>query len=217
MSLHPELWHGESAVRLTSPTISLIILPERGAKIASLRDRDGYEWLARPAPGNLTSAKPGDRFATAEMCGWDEIASNISAGMIPDHGEVWAIPWTVVQADATMLETEAAGHNFRMLRRINLLHDGFTLDYRATSTAGSSEFLWAAHPQFTAPVGTTINMPDRIRRMSGINSGNPQDFVRDDLDFDPLTASSREQDANSGASPRTPLRQPRSNTLPDGP
>lgn len=120
------------------------------------------------------------------MCGWDEIASNISADVSPDHGEVWAMPWTVLQADATMLEMEAAGRDFRIVRRITLLHDGFTLDYRATSTAGGIEFLWAAHPQFTAPTGTTVNMPDRIRRMSGISAGIPQNFARKSTDVDPF-------------------------------
>lgn len=157
-----EKWHGKSAVRLESDRVSVVVLPERGAKIASLMNAHGYEWLAQPASGALVAARRGDVFPDAEMCGWDEMFPTLKSEGLPDHGEVWAEPWAVLRVDSQSIETEFRGVSrpYLLRRRLELTDAGIVLRYSATATASTTAVMWVAHPQFIAPAGTQLVLPE---------------------------------------------------------
>jgi len=162
-----ERWHGETALRLDSGWGSTVMLPERGAKIASIRDHTGHEWLAQPSPGDLPPARPGQRYSGAEMCGWDEMAPTLRSPGLPDHGEVWAAPWRIVDESPQEVELEVRGSvvPFVLRRRTQVTSTGLVLDYAARSTSGRPDFLWVAHPQLRAPEGTRLVLSTRPSRM----------------------------------------------------
>lgn len=161
MTITHETWHGVRAHRLESEVVSVVVLPSRGAKIASIVDPAGREWLAQPVAGDLVPVGPGDRFGEAEMSGWDEMAPTVRSPRRADHGEVWSVPWTVVSEDATTLELEVEGHDtpFILRRRLELTATGFRLDYEASVHTGAVDFLWMAHPQFQADPSSTVVTP----------------------------------------------------------
>ena len=137
--------------------------PGRGAKIVSLVDAAGVEWLAQADRTSIPA--PGTAFVAAEMAGWDECAPSIVActvdGVpIPDHGELWDVPFDT-QGDTTSATGTSLG--FRFARTIAPTADGLLLSYRAETTGGPIPFLWAAHPQFAAPPGTRVELPPQAR------------------------------------------------------
>ena len=181
-------WHGQAALRLTAPWGSLVVLPERGAKIASVRDRSNHEWLAQPAPGDLLAALPGARFVEAEMCGWDEVAPTLRTRGLPDHGEVWSVPWRVVAEapDAVELEVSGAAVPFTLRRRTSITATGFVLDYSARADTRATELLWMAHPQFRCVPGTALTLAPEERPMIECGPQPDRHVVWPAGDVDPL-------------------------------
>ncbi|MGV8897130.1 MAG: hypothetical protein ACOH10_03760 [Rhodoglobus sp.] len=185
------VWHGQRAVRLESEVLTVIVLPERGAKIASITDSDGHEWLAQPPDGVLVAAEPGDCFVDAEMCGWDEMFPTLQSPGFPDHGEVWAAPWMVTSSDERSLETEIHGviRGYLLRRRIHLTENGMTLRYAVIASDGPTEVMWVAHPQFVAPAGTTLSRPGGQCTVSATPDG-PLDTAFGH-NFDPIDGMAR--------------------------
>jgi hypothetical protein len=143
---------------LTGPDLSLTVDPERGGKIVSLRDAGGSEWLTAAPPGHFPSDAA---FGAAEMAGWDECAPTITSCSVdgrplPDHGDLWNTPFTGAADD---LRAEGSSWPYRLRRRVHPVPGGWRLEYEARATGTRSiPFLWAAHPQFKAPVGTRLEL-----------------------------------------------------------
>jgi hypothetical protein len=130
----------------------------RGAKIVSLEDATGHEWLSPPPP---LAAYSGRSFTDAEMCGWDECAPTISACRLddgtelPDHGDLWDTEW---QLDGDRLTARGHSMDYSISRGIHSIAGGLRLDYSVTAGARPTPFLWAAHPQFLAPAGSSVEV-----------------------------------------------------------
>jgi hypothetical protein len=142
---------------------------DRGARIVSLRGDDGYEWLA---PSKRTASPGrGQSFVREGMGGWDEVAPTVQTdvGMtdtagtaladLPDHGDIWNVPWKLDSATPTVLATSVQLLSMRILleRTIAASATGLSISYRASTTAaGQLPLLWCAHPQFAAGGGATV-------------------------------------------------------------
>lgn len=144
---------------LSGPAGTIAVVPARGAKITSLTDVDGTEWLA---PCRTVMGDPAV-FVDAEMGGWDECAPTLTATVLPDgrrlgdHGDVWSEPWQVdpvgepVEALVCTVLVDRLG--FLLQRTMVATDTGFRFSYRAELLAEAAPlpFLWVAHPQFLAP------------------------------------------------------------------
>ena len=166
-------WYGASSVELRAGELRVVVVPELGGKIASLRFR-GHEWLAAPA-GDLHKPSYGDRFVEADMSGWDEMLPTIdgcvlpSGAALPDHGEVWSQPWRVERASAQELVCEVAGRvlPYEMRRHISAASANgsatLRLEYELRVTGREPvPLLWAAHPQFVVSPKTRLVMPSHV-------------------------------------------------------
>lgn len=152
-------WRGLPALRYSKGGTSVVVVRERGAKIVSLRDAGGREWLS-PGDGR-GPASWGASFENAEMCGWDECAPSLDASatpagvMIADHGDVWDRAWDLVDADRLGVDLTAVGA--RLERAIGIGADGVvTLSYRVVAGRAGAAVLWAAHPLFRLDVDDRI-------------------------------------------------------------
>lgn len=142
--------------------------PARGAKITSLVDGRGVQWLAQ---GTGVQVSAGAAFTDAEMAGWDECAPSIVAckvggRVIPDHGDLWDSVF-----DATGSTVRRRGDGYLFERTIEPTETGLRFRYEATATDGALPFLWAAHPQFVAPPGTRIALPQQATRVVDVTNG----------------------------------------------
>ena len=82
--------------------MEMAVVPKLGCRVISLRNRrTGREWLVRPV-GGLETNEYASSFGSGTQ-GWDEMFPTINVCRypaypwegteLPDHGEVWSIPW----------------------------------------------------------------------------------------------------------------------------
>lgn len=152
-------WCGEDVLAVRGDGWEVLVSPRRGGKIVSLR-RGGVEWLAQPELPLAPAAAPGASFVEAEMCGWDECAPSIVACTVgghpvPDHGELWTARW---RAQGAWLATTGETFGYRFARRIAPRGARIRIDYRVRAGDAAVPLLWAAHPQFSAPPGSVVQV-----------------------------------------------------------
>lgn len=152
-----------------------VVDADHGGRIVSLRSNsrgsddggfdDGFEWLAPSYP----SSQPGlgAPFVRGGMGGWDEVVPSVQTAalldgtIVPDHGDVWNVPWIVTAASAGLLvmEVELASLPVTLRRTIRATDAGLRIDYIATTDAlGEYPVLWCAHPQFAAGAHATLTL-----------------------------------------------------------
>jgi len=182
--LAPTEWRGQPAWALESARLRVVTTPAVGAKIVSIYDKiAGHEWLVAPANRPFGLLAYGAVFTAQDMSGWDEMFPTIkpcaypqpgpyAGAALPDHGEVWALPWEVIAADggALTLGVDGRALPYRLTRTLHL-DDPATLRLSYTATnAGDYPIaaLWAAHPQFTATPGTRIRLPELITELVNV-------------------------------------------------
>lgn len=177
-------WNGADAVEHLTDEVSVVVLPGRGGKIASLR-AFGHEWLAQPELPLGPPPAPGDVFVDGDMCGWDECAPSVvectlpgwpdasTDTLLPDHGELWTVPWDV---DPDHLErTIAHGPDSRCaFARTVSLGPGpvVRFDYAVTAGDVDTPYLWVAHPQLCAPVGSRVVLEREPARVLDVDTGS---------------------------------------------
>lgn len=185
-AISPSTWHGMSAWSLDTNVLRTIIVPELGAKLVSLFDkRSQLEWLAGPGDRPFKKVPYGASFTDQDMSGWDEMFPTINAceypgpgdrhGVpLPDHGEVWTLPWMLdeVSEGRLTLSVEGQALPYRLTR---------TAEYRAADTlqlhyklvnlgAVSMPYLWAAHPQFACGPNAEAIFPPHVTAVCNTRS-----------------------------------------------
>lgn len=175
-------WHGEPALALVGEAGRLIVVPAWGGKIVSLSStRTGREWLwQNPHLAPRAPVYDGDFVGCFDQGGWDECFPAIRGGFhpawpwegtrIPDHGELWGLPWQVEVADEARIRLGVAGVRFPIAftRELALTSTGFRLEYRAWNpTAFPFPFIWSAHPLLAIEPGMELSGIDQTMRVYG--------------------------------------------------
>ena len=153
----------------TTADLRLVVLPELGAKIATLLDRrSGRDWIAAPSQP-YRRARLGDAFEDFDRGGWDECFPNLAPGAHPDdrslvlydHGEVWSRPWDLELAeDAVTTTIHSARLGFTLSRRLRLVDDRLELSYQLVNERDRTfRCAWAPHPLFAIGRRTRIVLP----------------------------------------------------------
>lgn len=177
-------YHDCAALQLENDAVRVIVTPAAGAKIVSLVDkRAGREWLVTPEASNPFRAWPyGTEYNPNQCGGWDEMFPTILAcgypvpgayqGVaLPDHGELWTLPWQESAGAAAAIALEVTGRAlpYRLLRTLSLTEQGVLLDYALEVQAGEPvAFLWAAHPQFACDPGAQIVLPAKVAEVVNV-------------------------------------------------
>lgn len=182
-------WHGQDAWKLENAALQVVVVPEMGAKIVSLLDkRNQVEWLVGPGKRPFEPAPYGAVFTDQDMSGWDEMFPTINACsypdpgserviQLPDHGEVWALPWQrIVTGNPTLsFSVEGRALPYELSREIAFEAEAmlrFTYQVTNRSDAPISA-LWAAHPQFTTGSNARIILPPDISKLLNVM---PEEF-----------------------------------------
>jgi galactose mutarotase-like enzyme len=177
-TLMPTQWLGQPAMTLETPAVRLVTVPALGGKIVSLYDKvSRHEWLLPPIDRPFRPVAYAAPFADQDMSGWDEMFPTINACAypapgpfagqpLPDHGEVWSLPWAISECsdDALSLTVEGRALPYRFTRSIRAL-DASTLrlDFAATNTGDTPiAALWTAHPQFVVDEQTRLILPPSV-------------------------------------------------------
>jgi galactose mutarotase-like enzyme len=178
-------WLNQPALVLETPSLRFITVPGMGAKIVSLFDkRAEREWLLPPTNREFKPVAYGVPFVDQDMSGWDEVFPTTDAcnypvdgpyrdNALPDHGEVWALPWQVINVteDSISLSTVGRALPYRLSRTVRVTDvRRITVEFEVVNT-GSESFvaLWSAHPQFAVDAETRIVLPERADRVVNVH------------------------------------------------
>ena len=166
----------EENVVIKAGSCRLTLLPAFGGSIASLKV-DERELLQTPlnpfAPRTQTMA-----FQDGNASGWDECLPSVGGcelqteagtATVPDHGDLWRIPWHVLSASEDSVTTRVTCFSLPLqLTRSLLLREskaGYQLEilYSLTNLgAYNVPWAWSAHPLFATEPGDRILLPTSI-------------------------------------------------------
>src|SRR5438128_12653920 len=146
----------KSPVRLAANRWEMVIRPERGGRITSLR-LDGEEILDQGIGVDQPTA---EGFVESGAWGWDEMVPNVEAtDTLPDHGEAWRLPWDV--HDAGLMSCRGRLLPWELERWIRL-GDAVRVTYRYRNAGLEPQLAyWCAHPLFRFEPGMEIDAPVR--------------------------------------------------------
>lgn len=165
-----DVWIGETAV------MKLTLIPKLGSKVISLYDkRTGREWLSRTELplGNKGYASS---FVDGDGSGWDEMFPTINecsysgfpweGTLLPDHGEVWSIPWRAELVDGKLqCDTFGVRMPYHLRKTYSFSGDNqLRIDYTVNNNSPfPMSFIWAAHPLFQVEEGMEIVVPSKLK------------------------------------------------------
>lgn len=147
------------SIRLQNDRVRIEVVPELGCKIISIHDiAHDYEWLWKDPTRPLRPATFGELYQDFDISGFDECFPNIgissypldSTLTLPDHGDLWSIPWTV-RTEGLSLIAEVKGRSLPYVfsRTIELNGPRVTFKYHVRNEKDSEiAFIWSAHPLF---------------------------------------------------------------------
>jgi galactose mutarotase-like enzyme len=178
MSFRQTSVSGYPAVALRSTHLEIVAVPEIGMKLTNLRRLNGREWLWRSDQIPLAPPIPGASYVeTADSGGWDESFPTVGAcpipgappgvPQLPDHGELWAAPWTssvYEHADGTTLAGSTRGtilpYEFHRQLTLDREEPVARLRYRVRHT-GDTPFpwIWSSHPLLNVQPGSELTLP----------------------------------------------------------
>jgi len=174
---------GFNSVHVRNEFIELVILPELGGKISSLRDtRTRREWLWRHPRMEYKRVPHGSIYvAVADTGGWDECFPSVSqcdypsapwqGAVIQDHGELWSqiAEFELIEnEDNVVLWTRWQGIAlpYTFTRKITLTTNSSRIhvDYQVENKSDQSvNYVWSIHPLLAIEPGMELNLPASAR------------------------------------------------------
>jgi galactose mutarotase-like enzyme len=189
---------GFEVVRVDTGALSLLLMPELGGKISSLRDlRNGREWLWRHPRMAYQRVPYGESYVMkADTGGWDECFPSVAPCEYPsppwagaalqDHGELWSQPAALdvtEGADGVQLRNRWRGialpYTFERTLKLTSNTARLRLEYAVANDADAPmQFIWSAHPLLAIELGMRLLLPPtaRFNRWSTV----PPDLIAED-------------------------------------
>lgn len=173
------------SVVLESDAIRATIVPEHGAKLASLiHKKTGREHMDQ-LPGEVfRKAAYGAPYDRGECSGFDDMFPTItecycnvepwSGIKMPDHGEVWSLPWSCeISGSQVRLSVHGVRFPYVLSKTVRLVRENTILFDYCVQNLSACDFpaMWAAHPLFTVTPGTRIILPESARNIMNTVAG----------------------------------------------
>jgi galactose mutarotase-like enzyme len=178
--IYASTYKDQPALTIESPRLIAQFLPHIGAKLCSLLykplalellvQRPGVHYRVAPYDGDYVEQGEcsglDDMFPTIDRCYYERYPWQGTP--IPDHGEVWSIPWSAsVQEDQVHMTTYGVRFPYRLEKWISFssattLH----IAYRLTNLSPYAfDFIWAAHPMFVLEESAVLRLPAGVDRI----------------------------------------------------
>lgn len=173
MYIYRGTYKGLASVSIETEQLRLVVLPELGAKIASLFYKpQEFEVFFQPTDGVYRLAAYGHDFSKYDTSGADEMYPTIDPCIypypgyegteLPDHGELWSIPWTVTTSEGSVI-AEARGRALPYVfnRTITLRGSTVHMKYTVKNIGNVPIYgLWAFHGLVASDENSRIILPE---------------------------------------------------------
>jgi hypothetical protein len=182
-------------IGLRSESLEIIVLPEIGAKVYSLKNlRSGREWMWTPPEGAFFQYVPlGAPFEESSLVGADECIPTIGESewrgrSIPSHGEAWNAVWELDRLALTqgrlVTRLQLPISPFWVERSIRLDRNKAIFDYALRNTDFTpQEFMWAFHPMMQIEDGDRLEVPGVNQMLTEASIGLPWQQRGDLIDW----------------------------------
>ncbi len=179
VKIFPGKYKDVDAVILESEALRVAIVPDFGAKVASLiHKQTGRECLFQVVGEHFRKASYAAPYESGEISGFDEMFPTITecfcdiepwAGTkMPDHGEVWSLPWKCeIRGSEVCTSVHGVRFPYALTRTVSLVKANTILFRYKAENLSACEFpaLWSAHPLFNMTPGTRIIVPECARNI----------------------------------------------------
>ncbi|HEY7088130.1 MAG TPA: hypothetical protein VH518_08590 [Tepidisphaeraceae bacterium] len=185
-------------VTIENDAIRLEVYPQFGGKILSIVDKaDEYELLFDYPAEFPTTCQYDQPYQKGYYAGWDECFPAVGPGpypshpykgiSVPDHGELWALPTTVVPSrDGFTTEWNGLRFGYRLSRKLSLEGPSIIVEYSLQNLAPFElQFVWAMHSLMSLHSPVELEMGAGAYRLS-----HDHQIQRIDAPFEwPVTAA----------------------------
>lgn len=175
MGINSETFKGERALVLSTSEYRVVVLPERGAKIASIVYSPEPLELLWQSSEFIEKACPSVGYTAEDSCGFDDMFPSILSETyqwetgekteINDHGNVWYRKWACSSVSDSTCECTVLIPEFSctLKKTIEIVEGKIRITY-SLSNESSLPFrgLWAAHALFTIRPGMYIQVPSDL-------------------------------------------------------
>lgn len=166
--------HALEAHILENDFLRVVVLPAAGGRIWQVTDKlTGTDLLWNNPAIAPSLLPPGSSYDESWSGGWDDLFPNDEAAefaglQLPDHGELWTVPWTLHRpekrtgAGEFVLSCRTGISNFIVEKRLSLAagERGFAVAYKLTNRGDLRlPFLFKLHPAFAVDEGDRIDLP----------------------------------------------------------
>lgn len=188
----------QAALSIDSELLRAVILPQKGANLAALIHKSSGKQLLFQRPGAEFSSQPyAGTYTSAENAGMDDMFPTIDACfmhqfpwegvLLPDHGEVWSLPWQVQESNETLrLSVHGVRLPYTLEKELSFSSPGVLhIHYKLTNHSPFPfDYQWAAHCMLNCDEGSQILLPEETKRLTIIFSNESvMGSYGDSLDF----------------------------------
>ena len=201
-TLQTTMIDGLHALTIETPALTLVVLPELGAKVISLYWKaSGHEFLWRHPGRPWQRPIYGAAYDHYDLSGWDECFPTIGPVVypaepwqgiaVPDHGELWSLPWAWEFSDNRLrMWVHSVRFAYTFQRAFHFTETGaIQITYCVTNpTPFALQALWSMHPFFNVTPTSRVLLPEGVRvrveisqdnRIGGFLSEHPWPLVVD--------------------------------------
>ncbi len=181
-------YKGLHALCLENEFIALTFLPEYACKIASLIKKDTRrEFLFQSGAERLSPPTYGASFAQYDSSGFDEVLPSIDAAPypagpyqgtpVPDHGEVWALPWQHIihpTKDGLTAWVKSPALPYQFSRDLTLCGPEIRIHYTLENFSQTPfPFIWTPHCLLNCSPQTRLLIPDNLTEIMTVEHSSP--------------------------------------------
>ncbi|MFA9462692.1 MAG: hypothetical protein ACERKN_00210 [Velocimicrobium sp.] len=167
------------SVVMENSRLKITIIPESGSKIQSIYDKClKKEYLIQNPAKTFIKSDYGSYFGDGDVSGFDEIFPSIEScyypswpwkgNVVPDHGEVWALPWEYEMENDT-IKMSVHGVRFPYIMEKGIVFDqenSLKISYKVRNCSDFDfYFSWAPHILFDCEKDTTIVLPKSVSQI----------------------------------------------------
>lgn len=181
-----KLYKNMEFLNLENEDLSVILLPDLGFKIASIKHKiKNFEFVFQPTDGKYEKAKYGDDFSKYDTSGIDDCIPSIDICLYPgtginlvDHGDVWSLKWNVEPTyNGYVGKVTLPSIPLIFEKYISLEKSKIIIKYKIiNNTDKNYMYLWAFHGLLNYEDSSYLEFPHELKNYINVQNDELWDF-----------------------------------------